>query len=224
MNGKILVMTRQNANQATADLTMRATSDGQTVNFNVHVIINVVVDEPPYIINPVGEVGFDEFPQAAEIDLEGVATDPDDPDEDIVYSLVSNPNPEILTATIDGRVLKLVRESEDGDVFDLAMRATSDGQYVDFNIHVIIKEFEGVGENATGFLAYPNPTSDALTLSVDDAQVFGYVVYNLAGQIVMRGQSSSSKVTLSLGNCPKGLYYVSILSDGSRMIQKVIVE
>nr|MCR5038309.1 T9SS type A sorting domain-containing protein [Bacteroidales bacterium] len=139
-------------------------------------------------------------------------------------SLVSNPNPEILTATIDGRVLKLVRESEDGDVFDLTMRATSDGPYVDFNIHVIIKEFEGVGENATGFLAYPNPTSDALTLSVDDAQVFGYVVYNLAGQIVMRGQSSSSKVTLSLGNCPKGLYYVSILSDGSRMIQKVIVE
>ena len=224
MNGKILVMIRQNANQAIADLTMRATSDGQTVDFNVHVIINVVVDEPPYIINPVGEVGFDEFPQAVEIDLEGVATDPDDPDEDIVYSLVSNPNPEILTATIDGRVLKLVRESEDGDVFDLTMRATSDGQYVDFNIHVIIKEFEGVGENATGFLAYPNPTSDALTLSVDDAQVFGYVVYNLAGQIMMRGQSSSSKVTLSLGDCPKGLYYVSILSDGSRMIQKVIVE
>ncbi|MCR5038329.1 MAG: DUF4465 domain-containing protein, partial [Bacteroidales bacterium] len=132
MNGKILVMTRQNANQATADLTMRATSDGQTIDFNVHVIINAVIDEPPYIINPVGEVGLDEFPQAVEIDLEGVATDPDDPDENIVYSLVSNPNPEILTATIDGRVLKLVRESEDGDVFDLTMRATSDGPYVDF--------------------------------------------------------------------------------------------
>jgi len=224
MSGKILVMTRQNEDQATADLTMRATSDGQTVDFTVHVIINAVIDEPPYIINPVGEVGFEAFPQAIEIDLEGVATDPDDPDEDIVYSLVSNPYPELLNATVDGRVLKLVRESEDGAVFDLTMRATSDGQYVDFEIHVIIKELEGVGENATGFLAYPNPTSDALTLSVDDAQGFDYEVYNLAGQVVMRGQSITSEVTLSLGDCPKGLYFVSILCDGNRMIQKVIVK
>ena len=32
---------------------MRATSDGQTVDFTVHVIINAYVDQPPYIVNPV---------------------------------------------------------------------------------------------------------------------------------------------------------------------------
>jgi len=111
--------------------------------------MNVVVDEPPYIINPVDEVGFDAFPQTIVVNLQGVATDPDDPDEDIVYSLVSNPNPEALTVTMTGRILELVRETEDGAEFDLVMRATSDGQFVDFNIHVIIKEMEGVGENAT---------------------------------------------------------------------------
>lgn len=128
---------------------MRATSDGQHVDFNVHVIINEVVDEPPYIINPVDEVGFDAFPQTIEVDLNGVATDPDDPDDDIVYSLVSNPNPEALTVTMTGRILELVRETEDGAEFNLVMRDTSDGQFVDFNIHVIIKEMEGVGENTT---------------------------------------------------------------------------
>ncbi len=224
MNNKILVMTRQNANQATADLTMRATSDGQTVDFNVHIIINEVVDEPPYIINPIEEVGFDEFPQTIEVNLEGVATDPDDPDEDIVYSIVSNPNPEALTATLDDRILKLVRETEEGAEFDLTMRATSDGQYVDFTIHIIINEVEGVDENTTGFMAYPNPTSNALTLIVDDEQGFDYEICNLMGQVVMHGQTKASKVTLSLGECPKGLYFVSILSKGNRMIQKVIVE
>ena len=45
MSGKILVMTRQNANQATANLTMRATSDGQSVDFTVHVVINAIVSQ-----------------------------------------------------------------------------------------------------------------------------------------------------------------------------------
>jgi putative lipoic acid-binding regulatory protein len=223
MNGKILVMTRQNANQATADLTMRATSDGQHVDFNVHVIINAVVDEPPYIINPVDEVGFDAFPQTIEVNLEGVATDPDDPDEDIVYSVVTNPNPEALTATMDGRILVLVRETEDGADFDLVMRATSDGQYVDFNIHVIIKEMEGVGESTTSFMVYPNPTSGALTLFIADAQHFDYEVYNIIGQSVMKGATVGQEAVLDLSDCPKGVYFVSVNYDGNRLIQKVIV-
>jgi len=223
MNGKILVMTRQNANQATADLTMRATSDGQPVDFNVHVIINAVIDEPPYIINPVDEIGFDAFPQTIEVNLEGVATDPDDPDENIVYSIVTNPNPEALTATMDGSILVLVRETEDGDEFDLVMRATSDGQYVDFNIHVIIKEMEGVIESTTTFMAYPNPTSGALTLFVANAQRFDYEVYNFIGQSVMQGTAVGQEAVINLSDYPQGVYFVSVNYDGNRIVQKVVI-
>ena len=223
MSNRTLVLTRQNANQATADLTMRATSDGQHVDFNVHVIMNVVVDEPPYIINPVDEVGFDAFPQTIEVDLDGVATDPDDPDEDIVYSLVSNPNPEALTVTMTGRILELVRETEDGAEFDLVMRATSDGQFVDFNIHVVIKEMEGVGENATTAVAYPNPTSGVLNLVVLDVQQFDYEIYNTIGQVVMNGHVIGQETRIDLDDCPTGVYFVSIRYDGHSMIQKLIV-
>jgi putative lipoic acid-binding regulatory protein len=224
MSGKILVMTRQNANQATADLTMRATSDGQHVNFNVHVIINAVTDLPPYIVNPVDEVGFEAFPQTIEVNLEGVATDPDDPDENIVYSIVSNPNPEALTATMNGRILKLIRETEEGAEFDLTMRATSDGQYVDFNVHILMKEVEGVSEIATNSMAYPNPTSGKLTLVVANAQRFDYEVYDLVGQAIMHGSAVGQETLIDLSDCPKGVYVVSILFDGNRMIQKVIVK
>jgi len=202
---------------------MRATSDGQHVDFNVHVIISEVVDEPPYIINPVDEVGFDAFPQTIEVDLNGVATDPDDPDEDIVYSLVSNPNPEVLTVTMNGRILELVRETEDGAEFDLVMRATSDGQFVDFNIHVIIKEMEGVGENTTTCVAYPNPTSGVLNLVVLDAQQFDYEIYNTMGQVVMNGHVIGQETRIDLDECSTGVYFVSIRYDGNSMIQKLIV-
>ena len=224
MNNRILVLTRRNANQSTADLTMRATSDGQTIDFNVHVIINEVVDEPPYIINPVDEVGFDAFPQTIEINLNGVATDPDDPDENIVYSIVSNPNVEAMTALLNDRTLVLVRETEDEAEFDLVMRATSDGQFVDFNIHILIKKMENVGDNAIGCMVYPNPTSGMLTLVIADAQQFDYEVFGLMGQTVMRGQAMGHEAFINFGAYPKGVYVVSIYCEGNKWIQRVIVE
>ena len=223
MNGTILVLTRRNENAAVADLTMRATSDGQSVNFNVHVIINAVVDNPPYIVNPVQDVVFDDFPQTIQINLDGVATDPDDPDENIVYSIVFNSNSDALTASLNGRTLVLVRETEDEAEADLIMRAMSDGQFVDFNIHVIIKWVEGLDENASSFMAYPNPTSGTLTLMVDDAQWFDYEVYNLSGQVIMRGSAIGQETRIDLGDCPKGVYFVSIFWNDNRLMQKVMV-
>jgi putative lipoic acid-binding regulatory protein len=224
MSGKILVMTRRNAEQATADLTLRATSDGQYVNFNVHVIINEVVDEPPFIMNPLQDVVFEAYPQTLEVNLDGVASDPDDPDEGIIYSIVSNPNPEALTATMSDKILVMTREMEEGTEFDLTLRATSDGQYVDFNIHVIIVEVEGVGENTTDFMVYPNPTIGTLTLMVSDAQQFEYEVFDLTGQTIMRGNAVGQETRIDLGDCPKGMYFVSIVRNGNRFVQKVMVK
>ena len=224
VSNKILSMIRQNANQATADLTIRATSDGQHVDFNVHVIINAVIDEPPFIMNPVDEVVFEEFPQAIEINLDGVASDPDDPDEGITYSIVSNPNPEALTTYMNGKILQLVREAEEEAEFDLMMRATSDGQYVDFCIHVVIREVEGVDENTTSFMVCPNPTNGHLTLAVKEAFGFVYHIYGLMGQCVMSGKVVGEETRLDLGGLNKGVYYISIECDNNRLTQKIIVQ
>ena len=223
VSNKILSMIRQNANQVTADLTIRATSDGQYVNFNVHVIINAVIDEPPYIINPVPDVIMDEFPKIVFIDLNGAATDPDDPDELIEYAMLSNSNEEALSASLTDKILKLERMNEGEAVADIAMRATSDGQYVDFNIHVIMNEVEGVGENMVSVITYPNPTSGLLNLVVANAQGFDYEVYNAMGQVVKRGDVIGQETALDLNDCPKGVYFVSIIMDGNRTVQKVMV-
>ena len=224
VNNKTLNLFRQNENGATVDLVLRATSDGQYVNFNVHVIINAIIDEPPYIVNPVPDVVMDEFPKIVHIDLNNVATDPDDPDELIEYELVSNSNEAALSATMSGKVLMLERLTEDQAVADLEMRTVSDGQFVDFNIHVIMNYVEGVAENVARFMAYPNPTSGTLTLTVADAQQFDYEIYNTIGQVVTSGHVIGSEAVLDLSDCPKGVYFVSILWNDNRLIQKVIVD
>ena len=224
MSGKILVLTRRNEDAAVADLTMRAASDGQYVNFNVHVIINQIVDEPPFILNPVQDMVFDEFPQTLQVNLDGVASDPDDPDEGITYGIVSNSNETALSVEMDGKILVLSRLVEEQAEADLVMRATSDGQFVDFEIHVVMNQVVGVDENGSSFVAYPNPTSGTLTLTVADAQRFDYDLLNISGQSVMRGSAFGSEIQLDLGECPKGVYFVSIRWNGNRLIQKVVVK
>jgi putative lipoic acid-binding regulatory protein len=224
MSGKILVMTRQNENQATADLTMRATSDGQYVNFNVHVIINAVIDLPPYIVTPIPDVVMDEFPKIVYIDLNGAATDPDDPDELIEYSMLSNSNEEALLASMDGRILMLERLKEEQAEADIAMRATSDGQYVDFNIHVIMNQVEGVEESAMSMMVYPNPTNGMITIHLDESQSFDYEVYNLMGQCLLNGQAQNGSAQIDLGSCHQGVCFVAVSWGGSRVIQKVVVQ
>ena len=223
MSNTTLVLTRQNANQATADLTMRATSDGQHVDFNVHVVINEIVDLPPYIVIPVQDVVMDEFPKIVYVDFSGVATDPDDPDELIEYTMLSNSNEAAVSSTMGDRVLMLERLTEEQAEAEIAMRATSDGQYVDFNFRVIMNHVEGVEESDMSFKVYPNPTSGLLTIDADGAQQFDFEVYNLMGQVVMNGMAIGQKTRIDLGGCPKGVYFVSVRYDGNCVVQKVIV-
>ena len=183
----------------------------------------VAPDLPPYIVNPVQDVVFNEYPQTIQVNLNGVATDPDDPDELIEYAMLSNSNEAAVSSTMEGRVLMLERLTEEQADAEIAMRATSDGQYVDFSFRVIMNHVEGVEESDMSFKVYPNPTSGLLTIDADGAQQFDFEVYNLMGQVVMNGMAIGQKTRIDLGGCPKGVYFVSVKYDGNCVVQKVIV-
>lgn len=223
MSGKVLVMTRRNESQAEIDLTMRANSDGQHVDFIVHVIINAIVDLPPYVVNPIPDVIMNEFPKVVFIDLNSVVTDPDDPDEDIVYSIVSNSNEEALSTALIGNMLELNRLTEQQAYATVVMRATSDGQYVDFDVNVTMNEVEGVEEEQSAMLIYPNPTNGQLTLTLSDASSFDYQVFNLMGQCVASGKKQGNGTCLDLSHLSQGVYFLSVEWNNNRLIQKVII-
>ena len=130
---------------------------------------------------------------------------------------------EALTANMNGKILQLVRETEEEAEFDLTIRATSDGLYVDFCIHVVIREVEGVDENTTSFMVCPNPTNGILMLAVKEAFGFVYHIYGLMGQCVMSGKVVGDETRLDLGGLNKGVYYITVEYGNNRLTQEIIV-
>lgn len=178
-------------------------------------------DEPPYIANPVADIIMNVFPQTVEVNLEGVATDPDDPDEDIVYSLITNSNETVVMATITENTLSVTRLIEESAMADLTLRAISDGQSVDFTIHVVLNEYLGIKENGQGIKVYPNACQGMLHLSSAGVREFEYSIINMMGQTIVAGHSQGEAI-VDLSPCPAGVYLVSVIQDGKSFVQKLV--
>ena len=141
-------------------------------------------DLPPYIVNPVQDVVFNNYPQTIQVNLNGVATDPDDPDENITYSIVSNSNPSALTASMSGKTLVMTRQNANQATANLTMRATSDGQSVDFTVHVVINaivsQLSGVYTINANAAQNPDFTTFGAAVAALSAGVAGEVVFEVA--------------------------------------------
>lgn len=219
---RMLVVVRNTPLAFSETFVVRANSNGKHADMDVSVSGNEV-DQPPYIANPLQDVVFDQFPQTIQINLEGVASDPDDPDENIVYTLVSNSNPQALSAQITNKELLIERLSEEAGTALLVMRASSNGLFVDFGLNVIINAFVNVKETRMCLSAYPNPATDWLTLELPDATCFDYEVHLSTGQRVMKGHAVGHSATIDLGTLPKGMYVVHVIAGSKRLTQTVLV-
>ena len=179
-------------------------------------------DEPPYIANPVDDVIFDEFPQSIDINLDGVISDPDDPDESIIYRLVSNSNESGLSVSLIDHLMRLTRLSgEEGEAV-LVLRATSDGQTIDFEINVVMHYVDdGVDEDEMEIISvYPNPAHDVIYVGANnDLSVQRLEVFNITGQKVM----SSAELVINVSELESGVYFVRVTAD-DRMVIRTIVK
>ena len=179
-------------------------------------------DEPPYIAHPVDDVIFNEFPQSIEINLNGVVSDPDDPDENIIYSLVSNSNESELSVSLRGCLMVLTRlSSHEGEAI-LVLRATSHGQTIDFEINVVMHYVDdGVGENEMEMISvYPNPTQDVIYIGANnDLSVQRVEVFNVTGQKVM----SSTESVIDVSGLGSGMYIIRVTAD-DRIVTQCIVK
>ena len=175
-------------------------------------------NEPPYIANPVDDVIFNEFPEAIVIDLEGVVNDPDDPEENITYMLVSNSNESQLSASLRGRILRLTRlSSEEGEAV-LALQATSHGHTVDFEINVVMHYvYDDVDDNEAVMISiYPNPAHDVIFVEAKAVQ--RVEVFNVAGQRMI----SSTGSVIDVSALEPGMYIIRVAADDRMVIQSIV--
>lgn len=181
------------------------------------------VNLPPVVQNPVGDIVFEQYPQTLHVNLDGVATDPDDPDENITYTLVANSNEQAIAVEINDKTLTIDRLNEEEATAYLTLRATSNDQYVDFNIHVTIHHYVGLRENNWELTVYPNPTQGQVSLKATDGQGLEYAVYNAMGQTVLKGNALGEPTTLGLSPFGSGIYHITVLANGNRATTTVIV-
>lgn len=92
---------------------------------------------PPVVANPIADVVFENYPESQEVDLQNVFTDPDDPDENIVVSVVSNSNPLMVGVSVGNGKLHLVRISESAGSALITLKAESNGQQVQTSFSVL---------------------------------------------------------------------------------------
>jgi len=180
-------------------------------------------DEPPYLINPIDDVVFNSYPETIAIYLATYVTDPDDDDDLIEYSILSNSNTDELDAHMNGKMLNMTRRSREGSTAQLVIRATSDGQYIDFDINVIIKSVpDGVAENdAASISVYPNPAHDYIRIDTQSiAPVQRIDIYNSTGQMVL----STTETEISVSTLPQGVYFISVFTENQKFVERIVIK
>lgn len=180
-------------------------------------------DLPPYVVNPVGDVDFTTFPEIVYVNLDGVVTDDDDPDENIGYNILSISNTEYIYAVMQDKRLKMTRLSREESIVTITMRAYSDGQYVDFDVHAILHYVpDGIEENdAAAISVYPNPAHDYIRIDTQSiAPVQRVDIYNSTGQMVL----STTETEISVSTLPQGVYFISVFTENQKFVERIVIK
>ncbi len=182
------------------------------------------VDQPPYIANPVADWVSNLFPDSTSIDLTGVATDDDSPDENIVYSLLTNSNEAAVSAQVYSNTLNITRLTTEESSATLTLRATSGNLHVDFTVNVTLNLVTSINDYVNTMSIYPNPTSGQMTICLPGATGFEYNVLNSLGQVVLQGYSNGEIQPLDLSSYAKGVYLIRINVEEKLLNSKVVVK
>ena len=76
-------------------------------------------------------------------------------------------------------------------------------------------------QNAAKVKAYPNPTRDQLRITViDQLRMNGFEIFDLSGQIVMRGKLQGETTTLYMNSLAGGVYYLRIADEVVKFIKQ----
>ncbi|MDJ0747258.1 MAG: S8 family serine peptidase [Xenococcaceae cyanobacterium MO_167.B27] len=135
LDGNDLTLDFQNNQFGTADITILATANGQSVQDTFTLTVNPI-DDAPIVANPIADVTVDEDADNQTIDLSNVFEDIDS--ENIQLEIASNSNSELVTPLLDGNDLTLDFLENQSGTADITIRATADGKSVEDTFTVTV--------------------------------------------------------------------------------------
>ena len=83
------------------------------------------VNLPPVVANPVANIVFETYPASQTVDLTNTFNDPDDPNENIVITVVSNSNTALVSTSLNNRTLTVTRLASTGGNALITLQAES---------------------------------------------------------------------------------------------------
>ena len=217
-----LTLDYQDNQSGIANITIRGTSNGKTVDNTFLVTVNPV-DDAPTVLNPITDVNVNEDAANTVIDLTNVFTDIDNNPTSIVKSVFVNNNPGLVTATIVDNQLTLDYQDNQSGIANLTIRGTSNGKTVDDT-----------------FLITVNPVNDAPTLqqkianqTATENQPFSFTIppntfndvdgdnltYTLATETVLPSGITFDAATRTFSGTPSdtasGTYNLTVIASDS---------
>ncbi|MBS9771824.1 MAG: pre-peptidase C-terminal domain-containing protein, partial [Trichodesmium erythraeum GBRTRLIN201] len=169
-NGNILNLDYVQDKYGSGDITVRAESNGLSVEdtFTVNV---APVDDPPKVVNPIADVSVNEDAPATSIDLSNVFSDIDNEDAAITKAVITNSNSGLVTPVIDGNNLSLNYIPNASGMAEITVEGTSNGLTVSdtFTVNVAPVDDPIVVVNQ---IADVSVNEDAPATSIDLSNVF----------------------------------------------------
>ncbi len=139
LDGNNLILDFLENQFGTADITIRATADGQFIDDTFTVTVNGVDDpgdDPPVVANPITDITVEENVANQTIDLTDVFQDIDT--DTIELEVIDNTNSNLVTPLLEGDDLTLDFLDNQSGTADITIRATADGQSVDDTFTVTV--------------------------------------------------------------------------------------
>jgi photosystem II stability/assembly factor-like uncharacterized protein len=85
----------------------------------------------------------------------------------------------------------------------------------------------GIHENALSaqnINLYPNPASDMLNIELPAVNAFSYQIADVLGKSVINGVVNDSRASINTSSLGKGIYFITVQSEGQKATKKIIIE
>jgi len=173
----------------------------------------MMVNEAPFVANPLADISIDENATDTTIDLSDLFSDPDNDDTAIAKTVKSNSNTELVNAGISGNDLSLSYTANANGEAEIVIEAESDGMTVTDTLMVIIREttkiINPINESVS-LSVYPNPTKGEFRINSQDNQSMNIEVYNLMGNLIYKNPNYRTGQVVDINKQPAGNYIIKI--------------
>ncbi|KPA14544.1 peptidase, partial [Candidatus Magnetomorum sp. HK-1] len=170
VSGNNLYLSFQSSLIGEAEITIRATANGKTVD-EIFIIYVTATDVGPEVSMPISDITVLEDSSDSIVNLESVFTDPDDDDQNIVKSVYSNSNDALVTASASGNELTLSYVHNASGTATIVIRGTSKGKTVDTSFKLTVLPVDDPPMTANP-IEHITTEEDALSQTIDLINVF----------------------------------------------------